>query len=94
MGENLSVYEAANSRLRERYVSVSTGSLAEIVAEHRDARPAAIAHWLAGEAEYRLVEGGLAREEAYDFAERYGELLRSSGWATMVDLPKRYPDAP
>lgn len=94
MERRYSVYEAANPRLRERYVSVSPGSLEDIVAAHRDAPPAATRHWLAAEAQYTLVESGLTREEAYDFAERYGELLRSSGWASVVDLPKRYPDAP
>lgn len=84
----LNVVEINHDERSERYVSVTPLSLEALIAEHRRAMPPRIAHWGVLDPEhYRVVEPALRRDEASDFVERYVEVMRQSGWRTILDLP-------
>lgn len=80
------VFEATNRTLHETFVAASSLPLDIVRGRHRDAPPAAIAHWMADdEVSYTIVASGLSLQDAPAFVRGYGQTAARFGWKVVTD---------
>lgn len=80
-----SVFEAVNESLREFFIGTTTAS-GELPALSGGIGSRCIAHWQREhKISCRIVEQGLAIEEALKFVESYARATARTGWTVLTD---------
>lgn len=81
----VTVFEASNGSLKEFYLFASDTPMGDLMREHCDRPPAAIAHWKKGEAVfYAEVESFADAAAARDFMTKYVAVLARTGWKVLI----------
>jgi hypothetical protein len=79
------VYEAINETLKELFVGLTDLPMEQVEARHKNALPAAIAHWNLGAERiiYREIEPDL--RDAKAFVEGYALSMQKNGWKSITE---------
>lgn len=88
--KRFTVFEAANSNLKEIYVASTSMAIVEAMAAIARELPPPIAHWdpERQHIQFRSLEFDLTREEAEAFIKRC-TAMTPTGWKCFVDQPSR-----
>lgn len=81
----MTVFEVSNDELKEFYLCASALPLAELMREHCDRPPTAIAHWKKAQGVfYGEVQRFPDAAQASEFMGKYKEVLGRTGWKVLV----------
>lgn len=82
----MTVFEVSNDKLKEFYLCASALPLAELMREHCDRPPKAIAHWRKDHGVfYGVVEEFKGETDVKAFMGKYKEVLARTGWTVLVE---------
>ena len=81
----LTVFEVINQTRKEFFVGTTILGMHEVIEQHRDAPPSAIAHWQQGDKiNYRSIKFDLPVKDAAQFIETHAKrLARTSNWKVI-----------
>lgn len=87
----LTVFEADNEDLREVYITSTSMSIYEAMAEFERSLPAPVRHWKPERQHihFRSLEFDLSKDQAADFIKRRMAQPTPAGWKLIVDAPAR-----